>query len=152
MSLEATVAVPFRQAGRDRLGEGKFVVALSMDRDWFSPDQAKRVVSVAVGRGLLVQSDGELVAQFDPDDVTVPEGFAPDESVLREQSAFERALDGLLAAGVEKQEAVAAINGLQRDLDVTIEAAAVVYARRRDVDVGDVTAKARESVLQTDRE
>lgn len=148
MSLEATVAVPFRQAGVTRLGEGKFVVALSMDRDWFSPDQAKRVVDVALGRGLLADEGGDLVAQFDPETVTVPEEFAPDESVLREQSAFERILDGLLTAGIEKQAAVAAINGLQRDLEVTIETAAVVYARRQGVDVSDVAPTARESVLE----
>jgi hypothetical protein len=148
MSLEATVAVPFRQEGRDRLGDGEFVVALSLDRDWFSPDQAKRVVDVAVGRGLLDREDGKLVAQFDPEDVTIPEEFVPDADVLREQSAFEQVLEKLTTAGVEKQEAVAGINVLQRELGLTIEAAAVVYARRRDVDVGEAAVAAREKLLE----
>jgi len=148
MSLEATVAVPFRQEGRDRLGDGEFVVALSLDRDWFSPDQAKRVVDVAVGRGLLDREDGKLVAQFDHEDVTIPEEFVPDADVLREQSAFEQVLEKLTTAGVEKQEAVAGINVLQRELGLTIEAAAVVYARRRDVDVGEAAVAAREKLLE----
>jgi hypothetical protein len=148
MSLEATVAVPFRQEGRDRLGDGEFVVALSLDRDWFSPDQAKRVVDVAVGRGLLDREDGKLVAQFDPEDVTIPEEFVPDADVLREQSAFEQVLEKLTTAGVEKQEAVAGINVLQRELGLTIEAAAVVYARRRDVDVGEAAVAARKKLLE----
>ncbi|MFC6725519.1 DUF2240 family protein, partial [Halobium palmae] len=66
MSLEVTVAVPFRQRGKQRMGEGEFVVALSLDRDWFSPDQAKRLIDVAAGRGLLDREDGDLVAGFDP--------------------------------------------------------------------------------------
>ena len=148
MSLEATVAVPFRQEGRDRLGDGEFVVALSLDRDWFSPDQAKRVVDVAVSRGLLAREDGKLVAQFDPEDITIPEEFVPDADVLREQSAFEQVLDKLTAADVEKQEAVAGINVLQRELGLTIEAAAVVYARREGVDVDEAAAAAREKVLE----
>lgn len=147
MSLEATVAVPFRQEGRERLGDGEFVVALSLDRDWFSPDQAKRVVDVALGRGLLERDEGELVAQFDPEDVDVPEEFVPDASILREQSAFEKVLDRVTDAGVEKQAAVAGINELQRELGLTIEAAAVVYARREGVDVGDVAPAARRSVV-----
>jgi hypothetical protein len=147
MSLEATVAVPFRQEGRERLGDGEFVVALSLDRDWFSPDQAKRVVDVAIGRGLLARDDGELIAQFDPESVDVPEEFVPDASILREQSAFEKVLDRVTDAGVEKQAAVAGINELQRDLGLTIEAAAVVYARREGVDVEDVAAAARRSVV-----
>jgi hypothetical protein len=137
MSLEAAVAAPFRDRGRSRLGEGEFVVALSLDRDWFTPDQAKRLVDVAAGRGLLSREADDLVAEFDPASVTIPEGFVPDESVLREQSAFERVLSALVDAGVEKQDAVAAINERQRELGVTIEAAAILYARRRGIAVGD---------------
>ncbi|GAB6861308.1 DUF2240 family protein [Haloplanus litoreus] len=137
MSLEAAVAAPFRDRGRSRLGEGEFVVALSLDRDWFTPDQAKRLVDVAAGRGLLSREDDDLIAEFDPATVTIPEGFVPDESVLREQSAFERVLSALVDAGLEKQDAVAAINERQRDLGVTIEAAAILYARRRNIAVGD---------------
>ena len=142
MSLEAAVAAPFRDRGRDRLGEGEFVVALSLDRDWFTPDQAKRLVDVAAGRGLLSREGDDLVADFDPADVTIPDGFVPDESVLHEQSTFERVLSALTDAGVEKQDAVAAINERQRELGVTIEAAAVLYARRRNVAVADTADRA----------
>ena len=143
MSLEATVAVPYRHHGTDRLDEGTFVVALSLDRDWFSPDQAKRLIDVASGRGLLSRDGNDLVAEFDPTSVDVPDDFVPDESVVREQSTFERLLAAVVDDGnVEKQAAVAAINELQRELGVTIEAAAAVYAHRRGIDVRDVAADA----------
>ena len=148
MSIEATVAVPFRQHGTDRLGEGEFVVALSLDRDWFSPDQAKRLIDVAAGRGLVERDEGDLVATFAPGTVEVPEGFTPDESVLRSQSLFERLLGALADADIEKQEAVAGVNRLQRDLGVTIEAAAVLYACRRGVDVDGFTDEVRRSLAE----
>lgn len=135
MSLRTTVAAPFKEKGREHLPESEFVVALSINWDWFSPDQAKRLVDVAVGEGLLARTDGDLVATFDPDEVVVPEGFAPDEEILRERSTFERVLDALTADGVDKQEAVAGINQRQADLAVSIEAAAVLYAHQRGVDV-----------------
>ena len=143
MSLEATVAAPFKWHAAERLGEGEFVVALSLERDWFSPDQAKRLVDVAVGRGLVDEDDGELIARFDPTDVTVPEGFRPDENVLREQSTFETALDAIVATGVEKQRAVAGINERQRGLAITIEAAAVLYAKERGARVDHLAADVR---------
>jgi hypothetical protein len=152
MSLEAAVAAPFRDRGRSRLGEGEFVVALSLDRDWFTPDQAKRLVDVAAGRGLLSREDDDLLAEFDPAAVTIPEGFVPDESVLREQSAFERVLSALVDAGVEKQDAVAAINERQRELGVTIEAAAILYARRRGVDVGDAADRTLADLRESNEE
>ncbi len=148
MSMEVTVAVPFRQHGTDRLGEGEFVVALSLDREWFSPDQAKRLIDIAAGRGLIERDGGDLVAQFSPGAVEVPEGFTPDESILQSQSTFERLLGAIVADGVEKQEAVAGVNRLQRDLGVTIEAAAVLYARRRDIDIGGLAAEVRRGLVE----
>jgi hypothetical protein len=143
MSLEVAVAVPFKQQGTTRLGEGEFVVALSLDRSWFSPDQAKRLIDVAAGRGLLAREDGEIVAQFEPADVVVPEEYEPDQSILREQSAFERILDALVAAGYDKQDVVAEVNDRQRRLGVSVEAAAALYAREQDVDAGDAIEAAK---------
>ena len=142
MSLRVAVAVPFRGRGTRRMGEGEFVVALSLERDWFSPDQAKRLIDVAAGRGFLEREDGSVILQFDPDEVSVPEDFTPDESILREASAFERTLDEIVAAGVEKREAVAAINRRQRELGVTPEASAILYARSRGIEVDDAAAAA----------
>jgi len=146
MSLRVTVAAPFKQTGKARIGEHEFVVALSLDRDWLSPDQAKRVIDIATGEGLVSRDDGDLIADFDLDSVDVPEEFSPDESVFRERSAFERAVDALEAEGMEKQEVVAAVNELQQELGITADAAAVVYARREGVDVDDAAAKAREGL------
>ena len=143
MSLRRAVAAPFANEGSTRLGESEFVVALSLDRDWFSPDQAKRLVDVAVSEGVLDRDGDDLVATFDPSDVTLPDGFVPDESILQTRSTFERVLDAIVEAGGEKQAAVAAINRLQGELGITLEAAAVVYARRQGVDVGDFAERAR---------
>ncbi|PSP80354.1 DUF2240 domain-containing protein [Halobacteriales archaeon QS_4_69_225] len=143
MSLKRAVAAPFREDGSRELGESAFVVALSLDRDWFSPDQAKRLVDVAASEGLLDRTDGHVRARFDPAAVELPEGFEPGEAILRERSTFERVLDALVEAGHEKQEAVAAVNGLQSELAVSVEAAAVLYAHRQGIDVGEAATAAR---------
>ena len=148
MSLRVAVAAPFKDRGTDRLRENEFVVALSLDRRWFSPDQSKRLVDVATREGILERDGPRLRLAVDASEVTVPEGFVPDDDVLAERSAFERVLDALVAAGLEKHEAVGGINALQRDLELTIEAAAVVYARRQGVDVADVAPDARETLLE----
>jgi hypothetical protein len=143
MSLQIAVAVPFRQQGARSLGEGEFVVALSLDREWFSPDQAKRLVDVAVGRGLLSNDEGDLTPTFDVDAVEVPEGFRPDTDILREQSTFEQLLDLMVTNGLTKQEAVAETNETQRRLGITLESAAVVVARRNGVDCSGVAETVR---------
>lgn len=146
MSLRTAVAAPFRQEGSGEMGESAFVVALSLDRGWFSPDQAKRLIDVAASEGLLARDDGELRARFDVQSVDVPEDFEPDESLLQERSTFERVLGALVEAGHEKREAVATVNGLQSELGVTIETAAVLYAHGQGVDVQDLATAAIEEL------
>lgn len=146
MGLKVAVAAPFKREGKRELVESEFVVALSLDRDWYSPDQAKRLLERAHGEGLVQRGDDAVRATFDPESVEVPASFSPDESLLSERSPFERILDALVAAGAEKQATVAAINDLQVRLGVTIEAAAVVHARREGLDPSDAAARAREAL------
>ncbi len=143
MSLRTAIAAPFREEGSREMGESAFVVALSLDRDWFSPDQAKRLVDVAASEGLLERDEGQVSVQFDPQETAVPEGFRPDESILQKRSTFERVLGELVDAGEEKQSAVAAVNSLQSELGVTIEAAAILYAHRQGIDVEEHARRAR---------
>ncbi|PSP38316.1 DUF2240 domain-containing protein [Halobacteriales archaeon SW_8_65_20] len=135
MSLRIAVAAPFLAAGSRSMSESSFVVDLSLDRDWFSPDQAKRLTDVATGEGLLDREDDQLRPTFDPETVAVPDGFRPDESVLQQRSVFETVLDRCLEDGIEKQRAVAGINELQAELAVTVEAAAVLFAHERGIEV-----------------
>jgi hypothetical protein len=146
MSLKTAVAAPYRQRGTDRLAESEFVVALSLDRNWFSPDQAKTLVDVATSEGLLEREGDDLVTAFDAAGTTVPDGFQPGEEILQSRSTFERLLDAVVEGGVEKQTAVAGINALQSDLGVTLETAAVVYARSEGVDVGPIADEVREEL------
>jgi hypothetical protein len=146
MSLRVAVAAPFQGAGTRRMEESAFVVALSLDRDWFSPDQAKRLIDVAAGEGLLERSNGKVEAAFAVESVEIPEGFSPGEELLAERSPFERLLDTIVAEGIERRTAVARINELQRRLGVTIEVAAVVLARREGIDVEREIPSVRETL------
>lgn len=146
MSLRVAVAAPFRGAGARSMEESRFVVALSLDRGWFSPDQAKRLLDVAASEGLIERTDEGIEATFATEDVEIPEGFAPDEDLLAERSPFERVLERIVAGGVEKQAAVARINEIQRELGITIEVAAVVFARREGIDVSESIPAVRETL------
>ena len=142
MSLRRAVAAPFRKRGVEQLKESEFVVALSLDLEWFSPDQAQRLADVAATEGLIEPAGDELAVTFDPLDVDIPGEFAPDESVLQRRSTFEHILAAIVDAGVEKQDAVAGINQLQSSLGVSVEAAAALYARRRGIDVTEHARRA----------
>lgn len=147
MSLRVAVAAPFKRAGRDRLDEQAFVVDLAVDRNWVSPDQAKRLIELGTGRGLLEAEAGDLRVTFDVADVTIPDGFTPDETLFQRRSPVEVVIDALVDAGTDRRDAVASINSLQQELSITAGAAAVLRARQADLDVPeaetDVTRELR---------
>jgi len=58
--LTYTVSMPFKRKGKEQLKDMEFVMALSMDLKWFTPEQAKSVLAEAQRSGLL-KRDGELV-------------------------------------------------------------------------------------------
>ena len=142
MSLRQAVAAPFRQRGVERLKQSEFTVALSLDFGWFSPDQAERLADVAATEGLLERREDRLVVTFDPHDVDIPETFEPEESILQRRSTFERLLDAIVDAGIEKQTAVASINQLQAEREITVEAAAALYGHRNGADVAPLAERA----------
>ena len=45
--LTYTVSMPFKRRGKEALKDMEFVMALSMDLKWFTPDQAKSVLGEA---------------------------------------------------------------------------------------------------------
>lgn len=142
MSLERVVVAPFQHAGTREISEQEFVVALSLHRDWYSPSQAKRVIELATSEGLIERTADGLVAGIDPTKISIPNDFVPDEGILTKRTVFDLMLERLVAAGCEKRDAVAEINRLQRRLNITIEAAAAMYAIRQGVDVSDAIDRA----------
>lgn len=137
MSLQVALGAPFDSVGRAELTEQEIVVDLAVDRNWVSPDQAKRLVELGRKRGLLDRDGEDLRATFDVADVEIPEGYTPDERLFQERSPVEVVIEALEEAGIDRREAVASINELQDRLSITAGAAAVLRARRAGLSVPD---------------
>jgi hypothetical protein len=134
MGLRAVVADPFRRAGRDSLEQSEFVVSLSLDRNWFGPDEAEQVATVAEARGLLERTDAGLSPTFDPETAD-PVAEDPSLDLDPNRPPFEVVLDRL---GGERREHAAAINATQDRLGVDAPTAAVLHAHGECVDVDDL--------------
>lgn len=146
MSLQRVVAAPFSQRGETTLSEQEIVVALSLHRDWFSPAQSAKVVKLALSDGLLEETNDGLAPTFDVRSVTIPADFVPDESMMTRRTVFESILETLVAHGIDKREAVGEINQLQRNIDVTIDAAAALYAAKQGIPVGADIDRAKDKL------
>jgi hypothetical protein len=139
--LTYTVSVPFKRKGKEQLKDMDFVMALSMDLKWFTPEQAKSVLAEAQRSGLL-KRDGELVRpSFDISKIEIPSGFKPETVAIEKKSVFERAIERIITStGIEKRKVVSMINKKQEELSkqVLIEVSAILVAIENGVMVDDL--------------
>lgn len=139
--LTYTVSMPFKRKGAEKLKEREFVFALSMDLNWFNPDDAKLILSNAEKEGLL-KREGDLISPgFDISTINIPSGFRPDPGVFEKQSLFERTIERvILKTGMEKRKVISLINKNQETLYkmVEIEVSAILVALEQEVNVDDL--------------
>lgn len=145
-----TVAQPFRKRGKDVLTVNEFIFALSLDLKWFSPDQARRVLSAAEEAGLL-RRDGEKLRPLFNRSVEVPFGFKPGpDLLLKERDLFDRIIDRIVSiSDTGKQDTVALVNQKQGDLHhmVSLEVAALLVAKEKELDIGDLAREAYDELI-----
>ncbi len=129
-----TVSVPFKRKGKDSLKETEFVLALSIDLNWFSPDQAKNVVREAERAGLIKREGDIIRPSFDLSSVDPPQGFKP--GVFEEPSLFDRIIERItIETGMDKRKVIAQINKKHDELSklVEIEVSAILVALEHSV-------------------
>ena len=139
--LTYTVSMPFKRKGKEQLKDMEFVMALSMDLKWFTPDQARSVLAEAQKSGLL-KRDGEFVRpSFDISRIEIPSGFKPETVVIEKKTVFERVIERIITStGIEKRKVVSMINKKQEELSkqVVIEVSAILVAIENGVVVDDL--------------
>src|SRR5665811_2350593 len=139
--LTYTVSMPFKRKGIEALKDMEFVMALSMDLKWFSPEQAKSVLSEAQRSGLL-KRDGELVRpSFDISKIEIPSGFKPQTVAIENKTVFEKIIERIITStGIEKRKVVSMINKKQEEhsKQVVIEVSTILVAIENAVLVDDL--------------
>ncbi|MCL7414500.1 MAG: DUF2240 family protein [ANME-2 cluster archaeon] len=146
-----TAAQPFKRKGTDRLKENEFVMALSMDLNWFKPDTAKSFVKAAIDDGIIAREEGMLIARFDIESVDIPIGFKPDAAVFQEKDVFEQIVERIMAnTGLEKQKIIANINQKRSETGglFTIEVLGILVAKEYQIQVDDLIEKSYNNLLK----
>jgi hypothetical protein len=163
--LVRVMATAFRNKGAIAMPGADLRFVLAFGLRWFAPEDAKRVVARAIEVGLLVQEGDTLRVTFDPAKVDVPVNFRPSAGVFEEDAPsglpaapeHANAVDAGAPAAAQSHaharthappaahappaDAAAHEERARRGGLVSLEAAALVVARRRGE---DVTERARE--------
>jgi len=139
--LRNAIALLFRRKGRDAMSEKEFVLSASMDLRWFPPREAQKLLQRGLETKLLEANAGVLRTTFDVASVDVPRDFTPTPDLLEgstpvAEDLFVKIVDAI-ASGTksDRRNVIAAVNAIQERMDVELEVAALIAARKAGVDV-----------------
>lgn len=147
-----TLAYLFQTKGKDTLSEKELILSASMDLGWFSPDEAKQLVDICLELKLLNKTEDGLKPNFDYRVITLPIDFKPSKKILQLESQ-EPLLLSIIRNIHEKtqlgrENIMAEINKKQNALDVEIEVAAILVAKKYDADISGFLREAEAEIFK----
>lgn len=147
-----TIAQPFKKLGKDELTIDEFTFALSLDLEWFSPQDAKLVLQNATKSGLVTTQGGLLKPAFDLKKVKKPVGFKPDINIFtREKSIFDE-ISIRLEGKISKKELKDRVNKKIEELGDIIDEGVIflLVAKELGLKIDDLVDEAYKSIFSGD--
>lgn len=150
---ERIIAFLFKRSGKKELKQSEAQLTLSMDLNWFTPEEAKNFIIAALENKLLEKS-GELVKpSFDVTGVNVPFGFYPSKKVFEKKDEIKS--DVLMElineikknTDVDEVEIKTKIRKLGEEKNITPEVAALLVGKEYSIYFEDFLERIRSSIL-----
>ena len=154
--LKEAIVYLFQRKGKDTLSERELILSASMDLGWFTPDEAKQLVDICLELKILSRVDSGLSPNFDIKNYSIPIDFSPSENILQ-MEAQEPLLFSILRHIDSKTELgrstiMSEINRKQDALDVEIEVAAILVAKKYDIDISGFLREAESEIARRAQE
>ncbi len=138
--MKTALAVLFQQGGKE-IDKEDFIYIQSADLDWYSSDEARKLLDKAVASGLVTIESDSVKAEFDFGDIDIPIGFEPTKDILKEKGEidlFPQILNEVVDhSGFSRQEIMSLVNKKQDELDLEIKTALLLVAHEKDIDISD---------------
>jgi hypothetical protein len=152
VSLQVTVAAPFKHTRKEKLQKSEFIFYLTIDRKWMSRDQANQLLERAKAAGMVEVADGWVRPLLDLPSITVPVGFKPDSRIFESDEASQVLIGRIaVARGVPPAEVVAEVNRVIRegfDGNLRLPAAAAIVAKKNNIRFDDLRESLTVEVLR----
>ena len=137
----------FKRSGKKQLSFSELYLTLSIDLNWFTPDDAKKFVNEALEKKILTKKKDLITPSFDIEKVSVPVGFYPSKRVFIEEEPIEvkeeiDLLNQIIKKIAKKvklkdQDILNKIKKIEEEKKVTTEVAALLFGKENDLDLSE---------------
>ena len=152
------ISFVFNRAGKREMSFSEFYLTLSMDLDWFTPDNAKTFTKNAVDNSLLKEEKKFIKPNFNIEEIKIPIGFSPSENVFQKKDIKEEKIEkqqevSILNMLVEKiveksnldrKTILRQIKEIEKEKNLSIEIAALLIGKEYKLNFDEIFKKNRE--------
>ena len=137
---ETIIAFVFKRSGKKEISFSMFYLTLSMDLNWFTPNDAKKFIQKALTEKLLIKKKELLRPSFDVEKIDIPIGFTPSGKIVFEEKKDEGVLTKIIKkiskeTGSSEEEVLRKINNLEKEKNIVSETAALLLGKENNVDI-----------------
>ena len=138
------IAFTFKCSGKDEMTVSEFILLLSMELHWFSPQEAKGFLNNAIKGGLLVENDELIKPTFDIKKTVIPVGFHPTKKVFNLEKPLKKERRDLKPIGeiiekiaekteISKRAILKKIELISNEKNITRDVAALYAGKKYDI-------------------
>lgn len=135
---EITIAFLFKRSGKESLNFSDLYLNLSMELNWFTPEDAKEFVNMSIKQKLLTKKEELIKPNFDFNKIVVPVGFIPSKKIFEKKEVEENKDEDLLGKIVrelvektklDEKQVIEKIESLSEERNLIKEVAALLLAK-----------------------
>ena len=144
---EIIITFLFNRSGKTKLSFNELYLTLSMQLNWFTPDDAKLFINQALKEKLLKKEKDLISPNFDYKKIDVPVGFSPSKQVFEEKikepkeeekELIQKILDILAEKTKEDKKTIfSKIKQMEKEKNITSEVAALLVGKEYNVSLED---------------
>ena len=145
---ETIIAFVFNRSGKTKIDYSKFYLTLSLDLNWFTPEDAKTFTNQAIKHELLIKKDDSVTPNFDITKTDIPTGFYPSKNLFQgkkpdikieeKKDVFERIIDKISKESkLEKKVLIENSAQIEKQRNISKEIAALLVGKENNVDLSE---------------
>ena len=159
---EIIITFLYNRSGKSKLSYNELYLTLSIELNWFTPDDAKLFINQVVSENILKKEKEELSPNFDFHKIEVPIGFSPSKQVFQENAELpekkdEVLIDKLISKLVDKtkldeKSIISQIREIQEKRNIKIEIAALLFAKEHNVSMDEYLEEIETNIFRENKE
>jgi len=144
--VKIIIAFLFKRSGKIELRASELYLHLSMELQWFSPNESKAFVNRALTQKLLTKKGERVSPNFVYENIVIPIGFRPSKQaiekkkeIIKEKQDVMKIIIGriLEKTDLDEQGVIEKINTVGQQRHITKEVAAALVGKEFDIYLED---------------